>query len=88
MILSRLDQSAHIFWKAGATESGAGMQEFAADAIVETDPTRDLLDVGAGLFAEIGDFINERDLSREESVGCVFYQLRSAASCVENRVSG
>ena len=88
VILSGLDQGAHIFGKAGAAEAGPGMQEFAADAVVETDAARDLLHVGADLFAEIGDFVDESDLGREERVGGVFYELCGAPSRVQDRRPG
>ena len=54
------------------------MQEFRADAVVEPDAARDLLHVGADLFAQIGDLVDEGDLGGEEGVGRVFDQLGGA----------
>ena len=54
------------------------MQEFRADAIVEPDAARDLLHVGADLFGQIGDLVDEGDLGGEEGVGGVFDQLGGA----------
>jgi len=46
------------------------MREFAADAVIETDPACYLLRVGANL--------GEGDLGGEEGVGCVFDQFGGA----------
>ena len=46
-----------------------GLQELRADALVEAHPARDLDDVGAGLLADVGDLVDERDLGRQEGVG-------------------
>jgi hypothetical protein len=54
------------------------MQEFRADAVVEADAARNLLYVGADLFGEIGDFVDEGDLGGEKGVGGVFDQFRRA----------
>ena len=51
------------------------MEELGADAIVEADPARDVLDVGADRFAQVGDLVDEADLGREEGVGGIFDQL-------------
>ena len=51
------------------------MQEFGADAIVEADPARDVLDVGADRLAQVGHLVDEADLGREEGVGGIFGQL-------------
>ena len=78
VILRRLDQRERVLGKAGAAEAGAGMQEFRADAVVEPDAARDVLDVGADLLAEIGDLVDEGDLGGEEGVGGIFDQLGGA----------
>ena len=51
MVLRDLDQRADVLGKTGAAKTRAGMQEFRADAVVEADAARDVLDVGAELFA-------------------------------------
>ncbi len=78
VVLCDLDQRAGVLWKAGAAEAGTGMQEFRADAVVEPDAARDLLHVGADLFGEIGDLVDEGDLGREERIRGVFDQLGGA----------
>ena len=52
------------------------MQEFRSDTPVEPDPAGDVLHVGAHFLAEIGDFVDEGDLGREEGVGRVLDHLR------------
>jgi hypothetical protein len=54
------------------------MQELVADALVHADPLGHLLDVGAELFAEVGDLVDEGDLHGEEGVGGVLDQLGGA----------
>ena len=76
------------FGKAGAAIAGAGVQELRADAVVEADAARDLLHVGADLFAEIGDLVDEGDLGREERVGGVFDQLGGAPAGEQDRRAG
>ena len=61
------------------------MEEFAADPVVEPDAARDLLDIAADLFAQIGDFVDEGDLGRQEGVGGVFDQFGGAPAGVEDR---
>ena len=54
------------------------MEEFGADPAVETDAAGDVLDLGADLLAQIGDFVDEGDLGRKKGVGRIFDQLGSA----------
>ena len=61
------------------------MQELAADAVVETHAARDVLHVGAGALAQIGDLVDEGDLGGEEGIGRVFDQLRGAAADIKHR---
>ena len=74
-----LTSASAVLGKAGAAEARPGMQEFPADALVEADAARDILHIGADLFAQIGDLVDEGDLGGEEAVGRVFDQLRRAA---------
>ena len=69
MILRGLDQRQRVLGKAGAAIAGPGMQELATDPAVETDPLRDVVDVGTDLLAQIGDLVDEGDLRRQEGVG-------------------
>ena len=84
MVLRGLDQRAQILGKTGAAEAWPGMEEFGADAVVETDAARDLLHVGVHLLAEVGDFVDEGDLGRKECVGGVLYEFSGAPGGVEN----
>jgi hypothetical protein len=52
------------------------MQKLAPDAAVEADALSHLLDIGADLFAQIGDLVDKGDLGREKRVGGVFDQFR------------
>ena len=80
-----LDQRHRVLGKAGAAVAGPGVQEFRADAVVQADAARDVLDVGADLLAEIGDLVDEGDLGREKGVGRIFDQFRSAPIDEEQR---
>ncbi len=74
-----------VFGEARAAEARPGMQELAADAPVEPDAARHVLDVGADLLAEIGDLVDEGDLGREKTVGGVFDELGRLQRGEENR---
>ena len=52
------------------------MEELAADAAVEADAARHVVHVGADLLAQIGHFVDERDLHRQERVGGILGQFR------------
>jgi len=54
------------------------VQKLVADALVQPDAARDILNVGPGFFAQIGDLIDEGDLRRQKGVGRVFGQFRGA----------
>jgi len=84
MVLRCLDQCTQVLGKARATKAGSGMQEFCADSVVETDAARDFLDIGTDFLAEIGDFIDECNLGRQESISCIFYELSSTPGGVKN----
>ena len=64
-LLERVD----ILGEAAASEADPGLQELRPDAVVEAHPACDLDDVGAGLLADVGDLVDERDLRRQEGVG-------------------
>ena len=65
-----------ILGEAGAAVADAGAQEAWADAAVETHAAGDLLDVGVGGLAEVGDGVDEGDFERQEGVGGVLDDLR------------
>ena len=55
------------------------MEKLGADAIVEADAAGDVLNVGVDRLAQVGDFVDEADLDRQEGVGGIFGQFRGAA---------
>ena len=61
------------------------MQEFLSDPVVEPDPARDFLHVGADLLGEIGDLVDEGYLGGKEGVGGIFCQLGRASIRIEYR---
>src|SRR5205085_3357219 len=73
--LSGLQQGEGIVGEAGAAISGSCVEEFRTDAVVETDPPGDVLDVRADRFAEVRNLVDEGDLGREEGVRRIFDQL-------------
>ena len=77
--------SAGILWKTRTAESRTGVQELSCDAAIESHSARDLLHVRAAPLAKIRHFVDESDLGREKSVGCVFDQLCGAPSGKEHR---
>src|SRR4051812_9738486 len=85
VILRRLDQSEGVLGDTRAAIARTGMQELAANPVVEPDAARDLLDVGADLLAEIGDLVDEGDLGRKKRVRGIFGQLGGAATRLQDR---
>src|SRR5262249_11241849 len=84
VVLGGLDESAQIFRKAGATETGPSVQKFRSDPVVEPHTTGNFLHVGANLFTEIGDFVDETDFGSKKCVGRVLDELSRAASGEED----
>ena len=85
VVLAGLDQRQRVLGEAGAAIARTGVQEFAADALVEADAARDLLHVGADLLAQIGDLVDEGDLGREKGVGRIFGEFGRAAPDEDER---
>lgn len=75
-----------IFREAGAAISDAGIKELIADPVVGSDPNADVVDVGAEVLAEAGNFIHERDAGRKHGVGSVFGHLGRAVVHDEDAV--
>ncbi len=73
------------FGKHEPPKPGPGVQEFAADAVVQPHAARHFVDVGADLLAQIGDLVDEGDLGGEEGVGGVFDKLGGAPVDIEDR---
>jgi hypothetical protein len=67
VVLSGLDQRNRILGKARAAEARTDIQEFSAGAVAETDAARDVLDVGADFFAQLGDIVDEGDLGARKA---------------------
>ncbi len=80
-----LISATRVLGKARAAVARAGVQELAADAVVEADAARDLLHVGADLLAQVGDLVDEGDLGGQERVGGVFDEFGGAPAGVEDR---
>ena len=78
-------QGGGVFGKAGAAVSGTGVKELRPDPLVEADAPGDLLDVGADLLAQVRHLVDEGDLRRQEGVGGVLDQFRSAPVGEEDR---
>jgi hypothetical protein len=64
-----------VLGEAGPAVAGAGVEELVPDPAVEAHALRHRLDVGADLFAERRDLVDEGDLGREEGVGGVLDHL-------------
>jgi hypothetical protein len=88
IIVGSLDQGAGVFGETRAAKSGAGVQKFAPDPIVETHTARDFLHVGADLLAQIRYLVDESDLGREERIGCVLDQFGGAPADIDDRGRG
>ena len=78
VILRRLDESTRVLREARASETRTRVQKFRANAIVEPNAARDLLDIGADFLRQIGDLVDEGDLGGEESIGRIFDQFGGA----------
>jgi hypothetical protein len=78
VIVRGFQERGGVLGEAGAAEARPGVQELAADAVVEAHAEGDILHVGTGSFAQIGDLVDEGDLGGEECIGRVFDQLRRA----------
>ena len=61
------------------------MEELRADAVVHPDSAADVLHVGADFLTQIGHLVDEGDLGREEGIGGVLDQLRTAPADEQDR---
>ena len=68
-VARELLERGHVLREAGAAEADPGLQELRPDAVVEAHAAGDLDHVGAGLLADVGDLVDERDLRGQERVG-------------------
>lgn len=71
-VFAEVGEVEDVFLEAGAAEADGGFEEFGADAGVGADGAGDLVDVGAGAFAEGGDGVDGGDALGEEGVGDEF----------------
>src|SRR5699024_3779469 len=58
--------------------TAAGVDEVVTDARVGTDAQPYRFDVGAQVFGQFGDLVDEADLGRQHAVGGVLGQFRAA----------
>ena len=68
-------QRPRVLGEARAAIARSGMQELEADAPVESDAMRHILDIGADVLADIGDLIDVAELGRQERIGRILGQL-------------
>src|ERR1043165_6314005 len=76
VLLGDISERGGVFREARAAEAGAGLQEFGPDTAVEADAACDILHVSADELAELGHFVDERDLRRQKPVRGVLDHLR------------
>ena len=79
-----LRQSERILGEARTAETRPGIEELAADTVVETDAVGDVENIGAETLAQVSDFVDEGYLHRQEHVGGVFDHLRAAARRIDD----
>ena len=79
-----LGQRQRILGKARTAEARAGIEKLAADAVVETDAVGDVENIGAETLAQVGDFVDEGHLHRQEHVGRIFDHLRAATRRIDD----
>ena len=75
-VAGELLERLHVLREAGAAVADAGLQEVRTDAVIETHAVRHGAHVGAHLFADVGDLVDEGDLGGEKGVGGVLDHLR------------
>ena len=71
-------QGFDVLGEAGTAPADAGPQELRADAMVTAHAPRHLLHVGPQPLADVGYFVDERNLGRQEGVGSVLDHLGRA----------
>jgi len=76
-VAGELLEGRDVLGEARAPESDPGAQEVLADPLIEAHSAGDLKHVGAGLLADIGDLVDERDLRGQERVGGKLDHLRA-----------
>ena len=84
-VLSGLEQCERVLGKAATAITGAGIEEFAADPLVEAHAASHLLHISARPFAEIGDFVDECDLGRQKSIAGIFGEFGRTTVHFEDR---
>ena len=73
-----MDQGAHVFGEARAAITAAGVDKVVADARVGTDAQAHRLNVGAQVFGQLGNLVDEADLGGQHAVGGVLGQFGAA----------
>jgi hypothetical protein len=70
---SRTEERIQILGEAGSPEARSRVQEFGADAIIiEAHAAGDVLNVGAGLLANVGHLVDEGDLVARNAFDAMF----------------
>ena len=82
IILSNLEQRAYVLRKTGSAEPGSCMQKLCPDPVIKSDAARYFLDVDANFLAQIGDFVDEGDFSRQERISGILDELGVARRSV------
>ena len=67
-----------VLGEAAAAPADPGTQEVRAEPVVEANPLRNLLDVGAGGLADVRDLVDEADACHQEGVGGELDHLRGS----------
>ncbi len=71
-------QGTHVLGKTGTAVAAAGVDEVVADTRVRSDAPANQLDVSPEVLSEVGDFVHERDLCRQQRVRGILGELRRA----------
>src|ERR1019366_2079977 len=75
-LLGNLDERAQILRKTTAAKTDAGVEETAANALVQADAVSDFLHVRVGGFADVGDGVDVGNFQREKGIRRVLDEFR------------
>ena len=82
-----MDQRFHVLGEARSAIARAGVDERVADARVGADAASYVVDVDAEPITQVGDFVDEADLGREQRVGRVLGELGFASAHRQHTVA-
>ncbi len=86
MLPGRVVDGLHVFGEAAAPIADAGKQKALADARVGADAAANIVNVGADLLADIGNFVHKGDLGGQHRVGRILGELGAAAVHHDNGI--